>query len=538
MASLAKFVIDRLVSNGIKCAHGVPGDYILKFYKMLSDNIRVVGTTTEAAAGFAADAYARLNGLGCVVVTYGVGGFNLLNSVACAYAEKSPVIVISGAPGMAERENKVLMHHMAGHFDCQKNIFSNVTCAQAILNDPDCAGYEVDRVIAAAKYYKQPVYLEIPRDQVDKSIRYDAYTKGTPSFPDSDKQNLQEAIDEVTTWLASAKNPVIWAGVEVARFDLGKKLIKWAEANGLPVATTILGKSVVNETHPLSLGVYCETIAREELKTFMDSCDCLVMLGVMMTDMNLGFLPLKYQRRNTIHATTSHLKIRNHSFTDVRFADFAEALFKVKVEKRNPCLPPQEPSGFSVECDRKITTEKFFKMVNGYLTPKTVIITDVGDSLFGSLDIKVHDNHRYLADAYYASMGFAVPAAVGAQSASDECRPVVIVGDGAFQMSGQEFSTLVRMGSSAVVFVLNNSGYATERLILDGSFNDVQNWQYEKLPVIYGGGLGFRCTTEGELDQAMAAAFNSKQPSLINVILDSKDQSPTLRRMFKKLAKP
>lgn len=537
--TVGEFLIERLLSNGIGHCFGVPGSYSLRFYdKLYKSKMKVVGTTTEIAAGYAADAYARVNGMGCVCVTYCVGGFSVANAVACAYAEKSPVVVISGSPGMKERNGKMLLHHMVGHFECQHKTFENITCANTVLRDPERAGYEIDRVLVAAQECKRPVYIELPRDVVDKPIRYDAYTQLTPTAEKSDTQNLEEAIAEVCEWISSAQNPVIWAGVEVARFGLDKRLIKFCEQVNVPVATTILGKSVINERHPLSLGVYCESGYNDELREYMDSSDCIIMLGVMMTDVNTGFLPLKYAKRNRVLCTTDELAVRNHSYTDVKFADFCESLFKARLPKRKqPCIPTRSEVKFVAEPEKKITVQRFFDKINSILGPDMAIISDIGDSLFGAVGMTVHDSHLFISDAFYTSMGFSVPGSLGVQMARPEVRPIVIVGDGAFQMTGMEFSTLLHHNSRAIVFVLNNGGYGTERIIQDGPYNDIPMWDYDKLPLFVGGGLGYKVNTEDDLDCAVTQALEAKQASIINVVLDKYDHTAGLKRLFDKVAK-
>jgi len=536
--TVGEFLIERLQSSGIDTVFGIPGDYTLKFYDNLYKSpIKVIGTTNELAAGYAADAYARVKGMGCVCVTYCVGGFSVANAIACAYAEKSPVVLISGSPGMKERDGKVLLHHMVGHFECQHKMFEHITCANTVLRDPERAGYEIDRVLTAAQEFKQPVYIELPRDMVDRPIKYDPYTLLTPKEAKTDQLSLDESIAEVLEWIKTAKNPVIWAGVECARYDLAKKLIKFAEQTNIPIATTILGKSVVNERHPLSLGVYCESTSKDDLKRYMESSDCVIMLGVMMTDMNTGFLPVKYQKRNIVRATSKELQVRSHSYPDVKFVDFCEMLFKSPISRREMPKIPQKVEERFVAREGKITVSRMFDKINSILDKNMAIISDVGDALFGSLDLTVHDSHHFISDAFYTSMGFAVPGALGVQAAKPDIRPIVIVGDGAFQMTGMEFSTLVRNKSKAIVFVLNNGGYGTERVMLDGPFNDIQNWAHEKIPAVVGGGLGFRVETEAELDNAIAQALMSNQPTIINVVIDPKDHTPALQRMFGKAAK-
>jgi indolepyruvate decarboxylase len=540
MPSIAEFLIERLVNNGVRHCFNVPGDYSLSLCKRFEKSrIQLVGTTSEENAGFAADAYARVNGLGVVCVTYCVGGFKVLNPIAGAFAEKSPVIVISGSPGTKERNENVLLHHMVGHFECQHHIYENITCANTVLRDPSRAAYEIDRVIEAAKHYKQPVYIELPRDMVDKPIAYDPYTVGTPMSITSDQENLQEVLNEVASWIAEAKNPVIWAGVELARHGLGPKVMKFAETNNIPIATDILGKSVINEKHPLSLGVYSESTSRQEVLDYFSNSDCVIMLGVMMTDMNLGFLPLKCQRRNTINANSRDMQVRNHTYSGVQFKDFVENLTKVKFGKRPQISVPSPVynDSYVVRKGERLTSQRLMEKVNSILDENMAVIADVGDSLFGALDVTVHGHNQFLASAFYTSMGFAVPAGLGVQLANPKLRPLVIVGDGAFQMTGQEFSTMVRMGLNPIVIVLNNGGYGTERILMEGDFNNIQPWNFEKIPDLVGGGQGFLATTEDELDAAMAQALISKTPTIINAIINNNDFTPALSRMFTKLAK-
>src|SRR5881398_2577654 len=165
--SIGEYLIQRLYAHGVRHVFGIPGDYVLGFYDQLQHSqLATITTCDEQGAGFAADAYARLRGLGAVCVTYCVGGLKVANTTAEAFAEKSPVVVISGAPGMKEREKNPLLHHKVRDFDTQKRVFEQITVASAVLSDPDAALAEIDRVLHAAVRYKRPVYLELPRDLI------------------------------------------------------------------------------------------------------------------------------------------------------------------------------------------------------------------------------------------------------------------------------------------------------------------------------------------------------------------------------------
>lgn len=542
MPSVAEFLIERMINAGIRHVPHVPGDYVLGFSKKLEDcrDIQLVGTCSEEGAGFAADAYARVNGIGAVCVTYNVGALKIANAVACAYAERSPLVVISGSPGVNERKPGALLHHMVGSFECQHEVFRNWTCASTVLTDPDTAGYEIDRVFEALQFYKRPVYIELPRDIADKAVGYNVYKQLTPVSPETDKENLAEALAEVEHWVNNSSNPVILAGVELARFDLGKQLIKFAEKTNIPIATTLLSKSVVSEQHPLCLGVYSGSCSQKGVQEVVEESDCLLMFGVMLTDMALNFMPARFAKRQTMQASVEDLQIRNHTYKNVNFRDFAMSLlksnniaskdYKVITKKELPEYHPQ--SG-----DNKLSTSRFFEKINSVLDEDMAIIADIGDSLFGATDLQMHHRNTFLSPAFYTSMGTAIPGAVGVQLAKPKIRPIVLVGDGAFQMSCVELSTIHRLGLNPIVFVLNNGGYNTERFLLDGAFNDIANWEYHKITEMIGGGQGALVTNEGELERVVADALASNELYIINVILEPKDVSPALKRMTDGLSK-
>ncbi|HEX8200506.1 MAG TPA: thiamine pyrophosphate-binding protein, partial [Isosphaeraceae bacterium] len=339
-ATIGQYLIDRLYALGVRHVFGIPGDYILGLYKMIeSSPIELVGTTREDSAGFAADAYARVSGLGCVAVTYCVGGLSLCNSIAGAYAEKSPVVVLGGAPGMSERERNPLLHHKVKGFETQLEVFEKITAASAVLGDPLTAFAEIDRVLEAAVRYKRPVYLEIPRDRVTAR---QVYPHRTPvGLPPSDPAALREALDEAAAMLAAAQRPMILADVEVHRFGLQDDLLALAEPAGLPIATTILGKSVIAEGHPLFAGVYEGGMGRAEVTEYVEASDCLLMLGCFLTDINLGIFTAQLDPARCIDATSEDLRIRHHHYRGVRLDDFIRGLAARGPRLARPPAPPR-----------------------------------------------------------------------------------------------------------------------------------------------------------------------------------------------------
>lgn len=541
MPTVSDFLLERLSNSGIKHVFGVPGDYILSFYKKVNDSnkINLINTTDENHAGFAADAYARVNGIGCVCVTYNVGALKITNAVACAYAERSPVVVISGSPGMKERGEGVLLHHMVRSFECQKQIFDNITCASVVLDDPNTAGFKIDDALQKLQEFKQPIYIELPRDIADQSISYDVYKQGTPKRHSSDAENLLESIEESFNWLNEAKNPVLLAGVQLSRFGLGSKLVKFAEKNNLPICTTLLSKSVVGEKHPLFKGIYMGAASSPDVKDLVESSDCLLMFGVLLTDVTLGFLPSKFKKRQIISTSIEGLQIRNHNYSNVLFKDFCDSIFRLELQNKAKDITISSPrlKDFVVEKNQRLTTPRLFEKINSILTENMAIIADIGDSLFGAMDLVVHHKNHFISPAFYTSMGYAIPGALGVQLADSNVRPIVIVGDGAFQMSCTELSTILKNKLNPIIIVLNNDGYVTERNLLEGSFNDISNWDYHKITEVIRGGNGVRVTTEEELEKAFVYALSSDEVFVINAAVDPDVISLGLKRITEGLAK-
>lgn len=530
---VSDFLVERIENTGIKHIFGVPGDYVLDLYSKFcnSKTIEVINATDENHAGFAADAYARVAGVGCVMVTYNVGALKIANAVACAYSERSPLIVISGSPGLKERKEGMLLHHMVRSFESQKEVFERWTCDQAVLEDPATAGYEIDRVIESMHAYKRPVYIELPRDIAKLSLTYDVYKQGTPVAKPSDPQSLQESMEEVVGLIDESRRPVIMAGVELARFNLGKELMQFAEHANIPIVTTLLSKSVINERHPLFGGVYTGSASHEHTRKLVEDSDCVIMLGVMLTDMTLAFKPVTFAKKQSINACIDGLDVKSHSYKNVRFDDFCKALLSTRLKPHSYQGQVKKEKITFTSQDKKLTAERFFQKVNSILTKDMAVCPDIGDSIFGACDLTVHHANHFLGNAFYTSMGFSIPAALGVQTALPDVRPIVLVGDGAFQMSVSEVSTIIDRGLNPIIFVLNNGGYTTERFLLDGPFNDIRNWEYHKVGELFGNCVGFKVETEPELEKAINTALDLKEPSVINVIVEPKDVSSALKRL-------
>lgn len=530
--TIGDYLIRRLGEEGVGHVFGVPGDYVLAFFNQMEESpLKVINTSDEQGAGFAADAYARVKGLGVVCITYCVGGLKIANAVAQAYAEKSPVVVISGAPGVREQRRDALLHHMVRGFDTQLRVFEQLTVATAVLDNPETAAAEIERVLGAARRASRPVYIELPRDMASAPIR--VLDRGIPVHEPSDPDALAAALADAVAAITASRHPVILAGEELHRFRLGDELLEFAHKAGIPVAATILGKSVYPESDRLYLGVYEGAMGRESVRDYVEASDCTILLGAMMTDMNLGIYTARIDRRHTVYAARDRVAVGFHAYDGVQMEDFVAALATRDWPKREvvPYEASRRPEATEPSA-AAMSVAALFAQVNAFLERDDVVIADPGDALFGAADLHIEHGVHFLGPAYYCSLGFAVPAVLGVSAALPDLRPVVLVGDGAFQMSGMELGTIARYGMNPIVIVLDNQGYGTERPMLDGAFNDVHPWAYWRLPEVLGAGLGIRVETEREMAAALVRArANTGGFTLIQVMLPQDDHSPALHRL-------
>lgn len=536
--NVSRYLVTRLSEAGIGHAFGVPGDYTLDFLDHLLDSpIRWVGTCNELNAGYAADGYARLAGAGLAVVTYAVGGFSILNAVAGAYAESVPLIVVSGAPPGRVRAAGALVHHLVGDFMLQVDVFRRFTAATAFLDDATTAPAEIDRVLGAALAARLPGYIEIPMDVA----RTPCDPPGPmPSLvpPASDFAALAEAVAEAVDQLDRARSPVVLVGVEALRFGLAAGVLSLVERVELPFATTTSSKAALPELHPQFVGLYQGALSRPEVRQQLEESDCVLALGVKMTDWDTGMFTMGIDPARMIRAGVRDVAMRSHVYPGVGLGDFVRALSSAVTPRRYELSHPRQavrvPAPFVPIAGAAISSARFFERLATFLDDSMTIVSDVSDVLCGASDLHVQEADRFLCQAYYCSIGWSVPAALGAALARPDRRPVVLVGDGAFQMTAQEVSTLMREKTRAIVFVLDNDGYLIERLLHDdGAYNDVQRWRYADLPAVFGeGAVSFRVTTEGELEAALAAArAETEKVVFVHLSLPGREPSAGLARL-------
>lgn len=541
--NLVESLLHALKAHGARQIFGIPGDFALPYFRVIerSGILPLHTLAHEPAVGFAADAAARMTmGLGVAAVTYGAGALNMVNAIAAAYAEKSPVVVLSGGPGKNESASGLLLHHQAKTLDSQLSIYREITCAQVRLDDAGRAPADIAHALAAARRHSQPVYIEIPRDMVEAEC-----AAVVPEVePPADEEVLAACVDEILASLARADSPVLMAGVEVRRFGLEAEVARLAQALGMPVVTSFMGRGLLSEIDAPLIGTYMGVAGRPEVTRLVEESDGLFLLGEILSDTNFAVSEKRIDLRKTIQALDGRVSLGYHLYPNVPLPLLVARLL-ARAETMTPragvarCPAPELPRGLVAD-GQPIAPSDIAAAVNDLMEAhgRMPIAADMGDCLFTAMEM---EQTALVAPGYYATMGYGVPAGLGLQAASGR-RPLILVGDGAFRMTGWELGNCPRYGWDPIVILFNNSGWEMLRTFQpESTFNDLGQWGFAEMAAGLGG-EGVRVGTRGELAAALERAVATRgRFQLIEVTLAPGVLSSTLQRFVagvKRLSMP
>jgi len=542
---LGDFLVAYLKRAGVTHIFGLPGDLVLGlFHRFGRDRaLEIVTFSHEPAVGFAADGYARsTRRLGVVCVTYGAGGYNCVNPVAGAYAEQVPLLVVSGGPGDAEQKLSGI-HHQAKHIEGQWRVFDQVTCQARLLSRPETAAEEVHELVRAILTELRPGYLEVHRDMVDVEIPVPpAIARWRGSFPRerSDPRKLREAVSETAERLRQARRPVLMGGLELYRERAERAFRQLAERLQVPVVTTVDAKGVFPMDHPLHMGIHMGPLGARAIQKRVREADLVLALGTALTDLNLGAARPQVRRERSVWALDGRVNVSYHQFTEVTLHDFVAAVARERLPRFDEKVTYHDnlKHRASGAARGDLSVNDLLLEVNAFLAghPRYHVFTDSGDMLFGGLELRLREGGLYFSQGYYASMGFAVPAALGAEIGTG-VRPLVLVGDGAFQMTGPEISKAPLRGLSPVVVVVNNAGWSIFRPVSPrADLLEIPDWPYAELAQAWGG-VGFQARTAEELGEALRAAHEVKGFVLIEAHVPPDDLSPISQRYIRASAR-
>ncbi|MDD3237145.1 MAG: thiamine pyrophosphate-binding protein [Candidatus Gastranaerophilales bacterium] len=517
MITLTDYLMKRLDRLGIKDIFGLPGDFNFNILYSVEDNknLQWINCTNELNAAYAADGYARVNGFGAVVTTYGVGELSAINGIAGSFAENIPVIKIAGIPSTKAIYSNALIHHNinAPDYHAFERAYKNVVETTAFLTK-DNAKAEIDRIIEVMVKTRRPVYVAIPVDvckiMVDDNI---------PEIEiKSCESNLNLALTSIKKVINKAESPVFVLDLLVKRFNLSKEMEDLINSSGIPFSNYIMGKGSVDETNPLFIGTNLGSVGSKITRNFIDKSDCLISVGALLSDLNTaGYLAMPREGFK-IDIQADYVVVEGKKFENVLIKDVICEL-KSLIEKKNIQIPltKQVDKDFS---DRVLKVDDIFPVIEKYLRPKDTVCVETGILGNNSGLLKLPSDVSFHTQTLWGSIGWATPALFGAAVADRSRRPILITGEGSHQLTIQEVSNFFDNNIKPIILLLNNSGYTIERVLskdpLDG-FNNIKNWNYKKLIDGFSGGKEYfyaSVRTQNELNLALEKASNESSERL------------------------
>jgi indolepyruvate decarboxylase len=536
--NVSLYIAQRLRELGVDTLFAVPGDYVTPFMDQVlaAKAIDMVPMPNEQIAGYAADGYARARGIGAFAVTYGVGSFSAVNAVAGSYVEHLPVIIINGSPSKAQRAQAdlqgVLFHHATGNFGADRDVYANVTTEAIVIDDAATAPAKIDAALSAAISRSRPVYIEALKDVWAAQCAAPAGKIAREAFF-CDEAALAEAVERTAEHLRRAKKPIVWTDVLIGRYHLTDEFEAFVRDTGLSFTTSLLGKSIVSEDLPGFVGTYDGPSAEPQTRRAVEEADCILGIGVIMTDDYAGVVGVDFTRM--ILGGASSVRVGYSTYANVPLERYLPAL-RARLRRDGPVAKLRRATRIEAPKTKPkdpISFEGFFfDRIQNFIDDDMILVADESNSMYVSGSLHVAKN-QYYSQAAWGSIGYATPGSIGIAAANPKKRLVVFAGDGGFQQIAQALAPMARLKQPTIVFVMNNDIYGIEQALVDVTFftqppnapkayNVLDKWDYCALAKAFGCAAE-RAETFAELDDVLNKLKRSRETTLVHVVIPMRD---------------
>ncbi|CAM4161570.1 alpha-keto acid decarboxylase family protein [Lacicoccus alkaliphilus] len=543
--TVGEFLFDHLKAEGITEIFGVPGDFNFSLLDTLEDydGIDLIDNRNELNAGYAADGYAQVKGLAALITTFGVGELSASNAIAGAYSENIPLVHIAGSPDLDAQEAGDHVHHtlMDGNFEVFRHMYEHIT-AYAVKVTKENAGTEIPKAIRIAKKKKKPVYLDFPIDQVTEPV---GEVKAAEAVEETDEKSLEAAVDRAKVQLEEADQPVMLVDFNTLRFHLEPEVQSLAEALNVPVAQMMQGKGGFNEQHPQYIGMYGGAFGDPEVQKSVEAADCIIAVGMLWSDFNLSKYTAKLDTEKMIIIHPHSVEVAGEKYEGIHAADALEALQKSGNRREGEVeTPPSIYDDTAGGPEEEIAAESYYPRFQRMLKKNDILVVDTGTLSYGMSQVKLPEGTTFISHGAWQSIGYGTPAALGASVAARDRRVLLFIGEGAFQFTAQELSTIIEKGYKPVIFLLNNQGYTIERYLNTdrpyAEYNDVPVWDYMSLVDTFSSVTEVfkaRVTTNGALEEAIENAEDFNGPSVIELFVTDPMDAPLYLHNLREHAK-
>lgn len=536
---VADYLVQRLVGLGIKDVFGLPGDFNFNVLYAIEKNedINWINCTNELNAGYAADGYARLNGFGAVVTTYGVGELSAINAVAGANAERIPLIKIAGVPSSAMIENNIILHHNfeTPDYYAFAKAYSHVVEAVAYLNK-DNAKSEIDRIIEVMVKTRKPVYVAIPVDICEMEINSDI----PQIVMKSDLQNLEIAVNKIANIINNSTKPILLADYIVKRYKVEDKLQKIINKTDILSTTLLMAKSAIDETSKSFIGTEVGVLNSQAHQELVKSSDLIISIGPLLADLNSGGFSVNEDDRWRIKIEADYVVIDGERYDDVYINDVLDKLYSA-IEFSNKEYLNDFGYEMKNEAEHLLKVDDIFPVLENFLEENDNIFVETGMISPACGMIRLPKGASYSSQTLWGSIGWATPAAFGGAIAERERRTILVTGEGAHQLTVQEIANFFEYNLRPVIFVLNNSGYTIERMLSGDPidrFNEITSWDYSKLPAVFDKEcFTAQVKTNKDLENILNQVKEEQKTKLcyVEIFTDKLDYSKTATNLIKSI---
>ncbi|KAJ5628128.1 hypothetical protein N7490_010356 [Penicillium lividum] len=592
--SVAQYLFSRIKEVGIRSVHGVPGDYNLASLDYVGKaGLRWIGNCNELNAGYAADGYARVHGISALMTTAGVGELSALNAIAGAYAEYVPIVHIVGQPSLRSQQQKKLLHHSLGDgdFAAISKISERVTARSVQIDCAKRAPRVIDDIIGECWNTSRPVSITLPMDMVHTPIL--AENLGQPLDLGASTNDIAHealAVDAILEALRTAQRPILLVGGYNVRFTKRREVQLLAERLGVPVFLSASGRGIIDEEHPNFNGLYVGDCSDPYVAEKVRSSDLIISVGNIHSDLNVASVAWDFHPSTMIELRDKMIHVRGKEYPGLSSTGLLRALLRRLVDftavgnrnrkafqlakdsletsgTRISSIPPVADNKFRpskgglTNCESRhmahtlsyseeslLSHDWLWPTLSSWLRPKDTVIAETGTSNFGIWSTKLPHDITFISQYVWGSIGYSLGACQGAvaavqDSTSPDRRTVLFIGDGSFQFTCQELSTIIKHNLSPIIFVICNQGYTVERLIhgRDESYNDIQEWQPRKLLEVFGADQGSYQTHQVRTKAEFSAllqdpSFNDKQVlRFVELHMDRDDAPSDLKTLAQQL---
>ncbi|CCF58895.1 hypothetical protein KAFR_0F02990 [Kazachstania africana CBS 2517] len=507
--TIADYLFHRLKQLHVETIFGLPGEFNMPLLDRLYNipGLKWAGNANELNATYAADGYARLKGLGCIITTFGVGELSAINGIAGAFAEHVGVLHVVGMPPTSAQTKQLLLHHTLGNGDYRvfHRMANDVSFYSRIINDTDLCSNEVDKCIELAYLKQKPVYLGVPVNQVNLKVNSAKLNKELRFRVLKNNLDMEnEAINLILKKIYTCESPAIVVDACVNRQDTVKETEQFIRLTNFPVFVTPMGKGSIDENIPTFGGVFSGSISSPNVREVVDFADFVIVIGSLLTEFSTSAFHFFYKSKNCVLLFDDCVRFKGSIYPDLFLKplmknilsrlDPGKISFRPTSDCNNPMIVPKsKPSD-----DQLLRQEWVWHEFSHWFQEGDIIITELGTSSFGINQIRFPSHTKGISQALWGSSGYSMGSCLGAcfatlesQSASTSTRQRVIlfIGDGAFQITMQEISTMIRWNLTPYIFLLNNQGYSIDRFLhhrKNTTLYDVQQWNYLSFFKVFG----------------------------------------------------